>query len=573
MQTATIKILLVEDNPGDALLVRVLLEEAGADRFGVTEVGRLGEAIERLVEEDFSVVLLDLSLPDSQGLDTVEQVRTAAPRAPIVVLSGLDDEETALQALQSGAQDYLVKGQGDGNLIARAIRYAIERKRAEEELAYMAQYDPLTGLANRALFRDRLEHALARAERNGNLVALMFLDLDRFKAVNDTLGHSYGDELLKEVARRVEGRVRESDTVARLGGDEFAIVLEDLSYAQDAIPVAQDILDLVSQPLVLDGHEVFVTGSIGIAVRPPSEGDRLLKDADAAMYRAKQRGRNSHEFYTEEMNVQAHERLALERDLRRALDREEFLLHYQPQVDLATGKIVGAEALLRWQHPERGLVSPGEFIPVLEDTGMIVPVGEWVLRTACRQGRVWQESGLGPLRVAANLSARQFGQEGLVDTVAGILEETGLDSLTLELEITESLLMDDVEASTQALTELKRSVSGIRIAIDDFGTGYSSLYRLKTLPIDLIKIDRSFVRDIAADPDDAAIVTAILGLAHNLRLEVIAEGVETGEQMAFLRERGCDLAQGYYLSRPIPAGELTELLGKEAGYGHLVAGS
>ena len=572
MLTATIKILLVEDNPGDALLVRVLLEEAGTDRFDVKDVGRLGEAIERLVEEDFSVVLLDLSLPDSQGLDTVEQVRTAAPRAPIVVLSGLDDEETALQALQSGAQDYLVKGQGDGNLIARAIRYAIERKRAEEELAYMAQYDSLTGLANRALFRDRLEQALARAERNGNLVALMFLDLDRFKAVNDTLGHSYGDELLKEVARRVEGRVRESDTVARLGGDEFAIVLEDLSYAHDAIPVAQDILELVSQPLILDGHKVFVTGSIGIAVRPPSEGDRLLKDADAAMYRAKQRGRNNHEFYTEEMNVQAHERLALERDLRRALVREEFLLYYQPQVDLATGKIVGTEALLRWHHPERGLVSPGEFISVLEDTGMIVPVGEWVLRTACRQGKAWQESGLGPLRVAANLSARQFSQEGLVDTVARILEETGLDLLTLELEITESLLMEDMEASTQALTELKRSVSGIRITIDDFGTGYSSLY-VKTLPIDLLKIDRSFVRDIAVDPDDAAIVTAILGLAHNLRLEVIAEGVETGEQMAFLRERGCDLAQGYYLSRPIPAGELTELLEKETRNRHLAAGS
>src|SRR5918997_796041 len=573
MLTATIKILLVEDNPGDALLVRVLLEEAGTDRFDVKDVGRLGEAIERLAEEDFSVVLLDLSLPDSQGLDTVEQVRTAAPRAPIVVLSGLDDEETALQALQSGAQDYLVKGQGDGNLIARAIRYAIERKRAEEELAYMAQYDSLTGLANRALFRDRLEQALARAERNGNLVALMFLELDRFKAVNDTLGHSYSDELLKEVARRVEGRVRESDTVARLGGDEFAIVLEDLSYAHDAIPVAQDILELVSQPLILDGHKVFVTGSIGIAVRPPSEGDRLLKDADAAMYRAKQRGRNNHEFYTEEMNVQAHERLALERDLRRALVREEFLLHYQPQVDLATGKIVGTEALLRWHHPERGLVCPGEFIPVLEDTGMIVPVGEWVLRTACRQGKAWQESGLGPLRVAANLSARQFGQEGLVDTVARILEETGLDLLTLELEITESLLMEDMEASTQALTELKRSVSGIRIAIDDFGTGYSSLYRLKTLPIDLLKIDHSFVRDITVDPDDAAFVTAILGLAHNLRLEVIAEGVETGEQMAFLRERGCDLARGYYLSRPTPAGELTELLEKETRNRHLAAGS
>ncbi len=280
------------------------------------------------------------------------------------------------------------------------------------------------------------------------------------------------------------------------------------------------------------------------------------------MYRAKQRGRNRHEFYTEEMNVQAHERLALERDLRRAVVREEFLLHYQPQVDLTTGRIVGAEALLRWQHPEIGLVPPGRFIPVLEDTVMIVPVGEWVLRTACRQGKAWQESVHGPLRVTANLSARQFGREGLVNTVAGILEETGLEPRFLELEMNESLLMEDVEASTRALDELKRSVSGIRIAIDDFGTGYSSLYYLKTFPIEVLKIDRSFVRDLATDPDDAAITTAIIGLAHNLRLEVIAEGVETEEQLAFLRNKRCDEAQGYYFGQPLPAGDLARLLGQ-----------
>ncbi len=565
-----IKVLLVEDNPGDALLVRMLLEDAGADRFDLTDAGRLGEALDRLAGEDFGVVLLDLSLPDSHGLDTVSRLRAAASRVPIVVLSGLTDEEIALQALQGGAQDYLVKGQGDSNLIARAIRYAIERKRAEERLSYLAQYDHLTNLANRSLFRDRLEQALARADRKGSLVTLMFLDLDGFKAINDTLGHSSGDELLKEVARRIERRVRGSDTVARLGGDEFAIILEDMSDAQDAGPVAREILDIISEPLVLNGQEIFVTSSIGIAVRPPSKGENLLKDADAAMYRAKQRGRDNYEFYTEEMNVQVSERLPLEWDLRRARDREEFLLYYQPQVDLATGKIVGAEALLRWQHPELGIVFPTKFIPVLEDTGLIVSMGEWILRAACAQGKTWQDSGLEGLRIAVNLSARQFGQENLVETVVGVLKETGFDPRCLELEITESLLMNDVEATSRTLNELKGSAPGIRISIDDFGTGYSSLWRLKTFPIDLLKIDRSFVRDLATDPNDVVLAEAMIGLAHKLGLEVIAEGVETGEQLAYLRERGCDEAQGFYFSRPIPASEFGRLL---KGRGSLLGAS
>jgi diguanylate cyclase (GGDEF)-like protein len=560
IETTTIKVLLVEDNPGDAFLVRMLLEEVGADKLELTEAGLLGEALERLVEEDFGVVLLDLSLPDSQGLDTVNQVRVVAPEAPIVVLSGLDDEEMALQALQSGAQDYLVKGQGDGDLIARSIRYAIERKKAEERLAYLAQYDHLTGLANRALFQDRLEQALARAERSGYMVALMFLDLDRFKAVNDTLGHAAGDTLLETVARRIEERVRESDTVARLGGDEFAIILEDLSDARDAFPVARKILDIVSEPIVLDGHEIPMVASLGVAVRPPSEGNRLLKDADAAMYRAKRRGGNNYQFYTEEMNVQASARLALERDLRRALDREEFLLHYQPQVDLRTGHIAGAEALLRWRHPDRGLVSPAEFIPVLEDTGDIVKVGEWVMRTAYAQAKTWEEVGLAPLRMAVNLSARQFSQGDLVGTVVGILEETELVPYCLELEVTESLLMEDIQASTRMLNELKTVVGGLRISIDDFGTGYSSLYYLKSFPIDLLKIDQSFVRNIATDPDDAILVAAMIRLAHDLGIEVIAEGVETVEQLEYLRERGCDEVQGFYCGRPLPPDEFVKLL-------------
>ena len=560
-QRASVRVLLVEDNPGDARLVEILLSETGQE-FDVKHVGTLGEALDEL-DRPPKVVLLDLSLPDSAGLETVERMRRAAPQLPIVILSGRDDEEVALRALQSGAEDYLVKGQGDGDLISRSIRYSIERKSAEDKLAHLAQYDPLTNLANRALFHDRLEHAVARVERHGGMLALLFLDLDRFKAVNDTLGHIGGDALLKQVGNRISARMRESDTVARLGGDEFAIIIEDLVEAQDAARVADDLVKILSEPYVVSGHEIPVGVSIGIAVSPPSKGDRLLKDADAAMYRAKREGGNDHHFYTEEMNVQASERLMLERDLHYALDREEFLLHYQPQIDLATGEIVGAEALLRWQHHGRGLVSPADFIPVLEETWHIVAVGEWVLEEACRQASSWQDSGFAPIRVAVNLSARQLGRGRLVYAVERALQESGLDPECLELEITESLLVEDSEAGLRSVELLKEAVGRLRISIDDFGTGYSSLYRLKTLPIDRLKIDRTFIGGVMTDPEDSAITATVISLAHELHLQVTAEGVETAEQLAFLRERGCDEAQGFYFSRPLPAHELARLLGGE----------
>ena len=439
-------------------------------------------------------------------------------------------------------------------------REGAERKRSEEQLAYMAQYDHLTGLANRALFKDRLAQALARTKRSGTRMALMSLDLNRFKAVNDTLGHGAGDLLLKKVAERLEGSVRESDTVARMGGDEFSIIIDDLTETQHIALVAQKITDKLAQPFVLDGHEVLVTTSLGIAVYPSSNGESLIADADSAMYSAKELGQNTFRFYTPEMNAQALERLDMESKLRRALDQEEFLLYYQPQVDLTTGMIVGTEALLRWQHPELGLVSPGKFIPVLEDIGMIGLVGEWVLRTACRQGKAWQRDGFPPLRMAVNISARQFDKPDLIDIVAGVLRETGLDPHCLELELTESLLMQDIHANSRLLDELKTSVEGLQISIDDFGTGYSSLYYLKTLPIDVLKIDQSFIRDITIHPDDAAITTAIINLAHSIGLKVIAEGVETEGQLAYLREKVCDEVQGYYLSHPLPANEFTRLL-------------
>ena len=438
-----------------------------------------------------------------------------------------------------------------------------ERRRSEEQLAYMAQYDHLTGLANRALFKDRLEQSLARTRRSGTLMALMFLDLNRFKAVNDTLGHGAGDLLLREVAKRLGGCVRESDTVARMGGDEFSIILDDLTEAHQVALVARKIIDSLARPFTLDGHEAFVTISVGIAVYPSSDGASLVADADSAMYSAKEHGQNTYRFHTPEMNAQARELLDMEGKLRRALDQEEFLLYYQPQVDLTTGRIVGTEALLRWRHPELGLVSPGRFIPVLESIGMMVRVGEWVLRTACRQAVAWQRDGLPPLRVAVNLSARQFGKQDLIGLVDSVLGETGLDPHCLELEITESLLMKDIESNSRLLNELKTSVEGLQVAIDDFGTGYSSLYYLKTLPIDVLKIDQSFIRDLTTDAEDATITTAIINLAHNLGLKVIGEGIETEEQLAYLREKVCDEGQGYYFSHPLPANEFTELLERE----------
>ena len=557
----SVSVLLVEDNPGDARLVEIMLSEPGLLwDFEIRHAARLGDAVEALERTEFDVVLLDLSLPDSSGMETVERVRTASSRTPVVVLSGQDDEWTALQALRGGAEDYLVKGRGDGDLVGRAIRYAIQRKKAEERLAYLAQYDPLTGLANRALFQDRLQQAVARAERSEGQLALLFVDLDRFKAVNDTLGHACGDVLLREVAGRMEARVRKSDTVARLGGDEFAVILEGISEAEDAARVAQDMQRRFSEPVLLGGYEVPAPASIGIAMWPASGGDGLLKDADAAMYRAKRQGGNRHQFYTEEMNVQATARLTLERDLRRALQDEQFVLYYQPQVDLSTGRVIGAEALLRWRHRDRGLVSPGEFIPILEESRLINPVGRWVLGAACRQGRSWREEGMPSLRISVNLSARQFGRRDLADDIAGALAEGGMEQENLELEITESLLMEDPETALGTLERLRTELGGVGISIDDFGTGYSSLYRLKALPVQRIKIDRSFIQGIPDDPGDEAIASAVIRLAHDLGLGVVAEGVETAEQLEFLRDRGCDEAQGFLFGKAVPADEFAALL-------------
>jgi len=458
--------------------------------------------------------------------------------------------------------DYTVIPMLEGEKVTGAVvtfKDITERKRHEEQLAHQATHDTLTGLANRTILNDRTGLLIERAAREKSVVALLLLDLDRFKEINDSLGHGAGDELLRGMAARLTDLVRDSDTVARLGGDEF-VVLVEMEVADGAISIAQKILDALTIPFSIAGQEVFIGASIGISLYP-KDGDsseELLKNADVAMYRAKSRGRNRFRFYDENMNASSVERLSLETRLRHAVDNGELLLHYQPQVNLRSGEIIGAEALIRWQHPELGLVSPAKFIPLAEETGLIFPIGEWVMRTACAQIKAWQDAGVMTPTVAVNLSAHQFRQHHLVKMTTGVLLDTGIDGRYLELEMTESAVMEDADRVIRVLRELKEA--GTTISIDDFGTGYSSLSYLKQFAIDKLKVDQSFVRDITQDPNDAAIVVAIITMAHSLGLNVIAEGVETEGQLEFLRSHGCDEMQGYFFSRPVPVGDFEQML-------------
>lgn len=433
-------------------------------------------------------------------------------------------------------------------------RIIIERKHAEARMEFLAHYDSLTGLPNRTLFRDRLAHAIARADRDNQMLALLFIDLDRFKTINDTLGHDIGDLMLKDVAERIKTCVREEDTAARLGGDEFTVILEQIAAPEDASGVAQKIIDELAPPFNLLGDEAFISASIGISIYPMdnTDMDGLLKNTDAAMYNAKETGRNNFQFYAKEMNVKALGRMELENSLRHAVERGEFVLYYQPKVSLDTGQTVGMEALLRWAHPQRGIVSPIEFIPLLEETGLINQVGDWLIHTACLQNKIWMDAGFPPMRVAVNLSARQFQHNDLLQHVTRALDDSGLDGDFLELEVTESLLMQNPEYILDVFHKMG-ALGVVRIDIDDFGTGYSSLSNLKRFPITTVKIDKSFVQGIPLDAEDVAIVTTVIGMAKSLKLKVIAEGVENEAQLALLCELGCDEIQGYVFSRPLPA--------------------
>ena len=449
---------------------------------------------------------------------------------------------------------------GQPLLMSGATLDITARIKAESEIRQLINYDTLTGLPNRTLLHERLKLYIAQAAREKHLVGVLILDLDRFKKINDTLGHHAGDKLLTTVSKRLLAGIRESDTVARLGGDEFVIVLNKVSNEEAISSVSKKILAIISEPLCIENHEIYITVSIGIAVYPMNGDDShtLLKHADLAMYKAKELDRNNFQFFSREMNVKVLERMMLENSMRKALEREEFFLVYQPQVDTSSRRIVGMEALLRWNHPDLGLLAPDKFIPLAEETGFILPIGEWVLRTACRQNKAWQEMGLDSVRVAVNLSCKQFDQRHLDEAISAILKETGLDPKWLEIEITESAVMKNPELSIRVLRKLKDM--SITLAIDDFGTGYSSLSYLKNFPIRRLKIDRSFVCDIVTNPDDAAIAEIIIAMAHALKLDVIAEGVETNAQMEFLSSHNCVEMQGYLFSRPVRTEEFSRLL-------------
>jgi diguanylate cyclase (GGDEF)-like protein/PAS domain S-box-containing protein len=684
-------LLLVEDDAGDARLLREMFSEQGSQNTQLTHVESMSEAEQHLEKSVFDIILLDLGLPDAQGLGAVRRARAVAPRVPLVVLTGLDDESLAAQALQEGAQDYLVKGQIEARGLLRALRYAIERKNTEEalfvekeraqvtlncigdavictdlpgnvtflnlvaermtgwlwaeaagrpmadifrildatsrqtnpnpmemavglnrtvhlpsncilirrdgfeipiedsvapihdregkatgavivfrdvsaaramalQMVHSAEHDFLTGLPNRMLVNDRVNQAIAFASRHAKKVAVLFLDLDGFKHINDSLGHAIGDKLLQSITKRLVDCVRGSDTVSRQGGDEFVVLLSEVEQSGDAAITARRMLQAVAEAHFIDQHDLHVTTSIGLSIYPDDglDAETLIKNADTAMYQAKENGRQSYQFFKPAMNVRAVERQSIEEGLRRALERNEFALHYQPKVNLKSGEITGAEALLRWTHPTRGFVPPIQFIPIAEDCGLILPIGNWVLREACKQARAWVDAGLPLATMAVNISAMEFRDDRFLQGVFAILQETGLDPSALELELTESVLMKRAESAQSILKTLR--ARGVQIAVDDFGTGYSSLSYLRKFPIDALKIDQSFVRQITTAPDDTTIVTAIIAMGRSLKLRVVAEGVETPEELAFLQAQQCDEAQGYYFSRPVLPQQFARLL-------------
>jgi diguanylate cyclase (GGDEF)-like protein len=577
------RLLLVEDNPADAALHTAMLRSTAlSELFEIVLVGRLSDCIAALSDDMPACVLLDMGLPDAEGLEGIARIRIVAPEIPVVVLTGIDNDAVGLDALQCGAQDYLVKGHVDGRVLARSIRYAIERMRGDQRIHFLAFHDSLTELANRALFADRLQVALTHS-RPRSLVhsspgaslvttpvrtapAVLVVDLDHFKLVNDSLGHASGDLVLQAVAKRLQAVVRPTDTVARLGGDEFAVLCEGTSADQIA-RVAQRIVAVLCAPIALDTSEVFVGASIGIAIAPmdSTDGDGLIRDADIAMYRAKADGRGRFVVFEAQMRTAVQVHHATSNALHRALERNEFRLLYQPAVDLHSGHICGVEALLRWEEPTRGLLPPDDFLLSAEESGLIVPIGSWVLGAALEQAGAWARSfpGRAPLTMSVNISGRQLVEPGVVDVVARAVAKARVQpgSVCLCLEVTETVLLGDLAVMARRLTSLK--ALGMQIAVDDFGTGYSSLNYLQRLPVDILKIDRTFVTGLDRGDKDLAIITTLIEMGKRMHLTVVAEGVETAEQLQILRSLDCDIAQGFHIAHPLPASEIADMLRRD----------
>lgn len=561
------KILLIEDNPGDAKLVEVLLEanNNANKHFELICVGLLSEAFPILEQGGISAILLDLGLPDGNGLDSLTQIYTAAMTIPIVVLSAEEDELLAIQSVQLGAQDFLVKSGISELVLRRSLYYAIERKTLLEQLQYLAHYDVLTGLANRKLFYDRLKQDIVGARRSKKSLALIFLDLNGFKLINDSLGHRSGDDLLKEVAKRLQNCVRASDCAARMGGDEFTLILNDLNSAEDAALIADKILQTLAEPLTLNVQQIITHASLGIAIYPDDCADieTLIGAADAAMYQAKESGcekKGGFRFFSAAMGAKVQCNADKIEQLNAAFERAEFELHYQPTVDVRSGMIVSMEALLRWRHPEQGLLTPAKFMTELENSGLIVPVGNWVLQQACAQSKSWQQQGLASLAIAVNVSARQFRQSGFVDTVVKALQENHLAPSLLELEFHEATLWEDEDYSVQELNRL--SQMGIKLSLDNFGNDMISFKSLTKFPIHAIKIDQSLIQQDSLHSSEAVIAKAAIEIARIFHIKGLATGVESESQLEMVRHIACDDAQGYLYGRPLPVSEASELIAR-----------
>ncbi len=564
----SLRLLMIEDNPDDEALVIRSIRKGGFDVEHLRVENR-EQLLEALRQRDWDIVLSDYQMPEFNGLNALRTVKERAPDLPFIIVSGTIGEELAVEAMRSGAQDYLMKD----NLarlvpaIRRELNDADERRAlrlARETLRHQAYHDILTGLPNRWLLRDRLEQVFAFARRQDTRPTVMFLDLDRFKNLNDTLGHLHGDQLLRAVADRLRTIISEQDTLARLGGDDFVLLFSDLPDRDAALAQARRIQEQFSQPFRLDGKEVYLDASIGIARYPENgtEPDILIKHAESAMYYAKDRGGNSIQFSSEEIQAATANRFTIENDLRCAIRNEQLQVYYQPQFDLHTGKVTGIEALVRWPHPDEGMIAPDRFIPIAEESGLILNLGKWVLRQAIADARRLQAAGCLPRRLAVNLSARQLYHQDTLSVLQDLLTDEPLRDRFLEIEITESGIMQNPEQAVANLTALRDL--GVSVAIDDFGTGYSSLAYLKRFPIDILKIDRSFVRDLALDQDDEAIIRTIIAMAETLNMRVIAEGIETREQLERLERLGCQEGQGYFFARPMPCADLIRFFRDQA---------
>ena len=545
-------VILADDDPSIRLMVRHVLE---SEDFDIVEAADGLEAINAVEKYHPALILLDAVMPGIDGFTTCQQIKdNGHADIPVMMITGLDDDASLERAYEVGASDYITKPI-KWAVLKHRVRSVVAKVVAERKVELLAYRDSLTGLPNRLLFADRLEQSVIRAERGRTSMALMLVDIDDFKLVNDSFGHDAGDKLIKAVGKLISRSLRRADTIARLGGDEFAVIIENIDSPEDAISIADNLTTILEHNVRLDDQETYTSASIGISVYPDDGKDArsILKNADTAMFRAKENGRHCFQFYKPEMSVSAMERLDLENSLKAAFENDEFLIHYQPIININENEISGVEALLRWQHPDKGMIQPEDFVSVVEDSGLIIALGEWLISSVCKQLSLWQDAGLKGQNISINLAARQFQEQDLVALFTKAIAENNIEGSSLSVEVTECTLIDNLGGVETTLNKFREM--GIKVMLDDFGTGYASLAYLKDFPVDVVKIDPEFVAGIPDNPNDAAVVDAIAGLTHGLKLDLLAEGVETENQLNRLKSIGCNYGQGYYWSKALPGDE------------------